>query len=90
MKRDQYIYRTERVAGRVVRTYVGKVDSWQGMEYLLQQRDRIARREELRRIAEDWELSAVETADLRRLEVDAMRERGYTKTTHRHWRQGRK
>jgi hypothetical protein len=82
MKREQYVYTTKRVRGRVVRTYVGKRDSPEAIAYEQQQRERAERRREQLRFLEDWSQSV----DLSSLEAVAMRERGYTKTEQRHWR----
>lgn len=83
---QQYVYRSQKVAGQVRRYYVGTVDSAEAEDYRQEVERRRRQRDQLKN--EERLLDELESldVDLQELEASAMAERGYEQTESRKWR----
>lgn len=84
----RYVYRSEKVDGRVRRVYVGTADSVEAEIYAMERDQHRRLQTELQAVAD---LLGVDddAVDLRRLETTAIQERGYTQTKNRRWKPNR-
>lgn len=85
---ERYVYRSEKVDGRVRRIYVGTADSVDAEVYAMERDQQRRLRMEQRAVAELLELDD-DTTDLRRLECLAIQERGYKQTKDRRWKRSK-
>ena len=83
---ERYVYRSEKIDGRVRRVYVGKTDSVPAMLYALERDQQRRLQAEQQAVADMLDLDNVDAVDLRRLETLAIQERGYSLTKSRKWK----
>lgn len=84
----RYIYRTWKDDGVVRRQYVGKAGSVEAQRYLRERERRRHTLDQLRMLSMLDDLLDETAADLSELELQAMQERGYTRTKDRRWKAG--